>query len=70
MWRWIPLSLNVADLATKSSKFMNMSEWLRGSELLRYHQSEWSYQECIPMSSNESVNYHMECEGIEETSLL
>ena len=35
MWTWIPSLLNVADLATKSSKFANIRECLDGRSMTK-----------------------------------
>ncbi|XP_065088917.1 uncharacterized protein LOC135710325 [Ochlerotatus camptorhynchus] len=60
LWHWVPSQLNVADLATKSSKFGCMHEWLKGADCLYRDSVHWPNNEPLQMSSSELVNFHTE----------
>ncbi|XP_065086764.1 uncharacterized protein LOC135708586 [Ochlerotatus camptorhynchus] len=57
LWHWVPSQLNVADLATKSSKFGCMQEWLKGADFLYRDRPN---NEPLEMSSSELINFHTE----------
>ncbi|XP_065086843.1 uncharacterized protein LOC135708670 [Ochlerotatus camptorhynchus] len=60
LWHWVPSQLNVADLATKSSKFGCMQEWLKGANFLYRDSVHWPNNEPLEMSSYELINFHTE----------
>ncbi|XP_062537796.1 uncharacterized protein LOC134206123 [Armigeres subalbatus] len=70
LWRWVPSQLNVADLATKCSKFGNMHEWLRGPDFLHRDSMYWPTEEPLAMSTAELVNFQSEIIVDSSTNLL
>ncbi|XP_055586495.1 uncharacterized protein LOC129739122 [Uranotaenia lowii] len=63
MWRWIPSCLNVADLATKSFKFENLTVWLKGPEFLYQDRSAWPQESCNTLSEEDLVCFQKEVEA-------
>ncbi|XP_062704637.1 uncharacterized protein LOC115265178 [Aedes albopictus] len=60
MWHWVPSQLNIADLATKSSKFGSMQEWLKGPDFLPHVSTRWPIDAPVELSPAEFVNFHAE----------
>ena len=69
MWNWIPSHLNVADLATKSSKFASMTEWLNGPDFLYQDRDLWPIDGNISLLPVEQVNFLTELDIQPETCL-
>nr|XP_029724130.1 uncharacterized protein LOC115264526 [Aedes albopictus] len=60
LWHWVPSQLNIADLATKSSKFGSMQEWLKGPDFLPHVSTRWPIDAPVELSPAEFVNFHAE----------
>ncbi|XP_058817877.1 uncharacterized protein LOC131681183 [Topomyia yanbarensis] len=67
LWHWLPSQLNVADLATKWSKFGSMLEWVRGPDFIYRDSVNWPNYEPLEMSSAELVSFHSELDCTEQS---
>ena len=72
-WRWIPSNFNTADLATKLSNKIDLSDkskWFSGPEFLSLHEHDWPSFETPPLEEQEVYMFTEElCQKVHTISV-
>lgn len=70
-WKWLPSSMNVADLATKDHELSHelMNLWKNGPNFLKMNDSQWPKEEILKLDQEENVNFHSGLDKIEFSNI-